>query len=708
MKRLSGSKRLTRLPVDSFTVAAEPKLCHHHCELMIMRAFQHHIHGKGYCFRMKPRREKKKLTKIDKAQASSPAWILSRSFCSTPSVRLSDDALNLYTRHDSLRKCGAPPKDPLGPSVDESVLTGWYSVINWLLRFILADPIDASFLKKVSHADVIESMDLYVRYEPQVALLYALGMVFFAAGIVGSVLYPQMRRRRMCGGDRTQDLNENMRCILQLYTAAYIVVLACILLGAMLMLASIFELRQSSLRHNDEFAVYIGAVQKFFRSMSVVAKQQQEANVNYLNELYRTMTDIGDNNPPVAESALLEGRLQTKEAAQEAMAQLIATSVSKTYNDSLFECRLFAKNGSDRIVKFCQAVVADAEKSLQSFVNVSSSLVKTDQLGVLSTLQHKSHWYIFLVLGSFLFLFLLYTGSFIMGMFHYNEDIPPTKRTDASNYAGTAMLFAIVLSFPVCAVLMLVTNTIMLVSLSVTNFACRPYEHIVITWPGSIVDVMVLDDTFDMFWPRDTRGRWFGKFLAGTTLQICRTGRVFDVIGGDYKLAVEGYGEYMTVAPPEIGTFYDDMKKKLWDKVGDMVEGYIKSLARGALNMRTNLSKFNPDCFRAYDGYEQAVGFICEGIIRNVNSFWTSLAFCLYMFTLLGTLSHFISKYFLRMDNYTYDGSEVESLTTTSEEGSSPKETEEEHRESGDKAEKTDKGEGGEKADLEPTQQASK
>ncbi|KAL1447890.1 hypothetical protein MTO96_044189 [Rhipicephalus appendiculatus] len=151
-------------------------------------------------------------------------------------------------------------KDPLGPSVDESVLTGWYSVINWLLRFILADPIDASFLKKVSHADVIESMDLYVRYEPQVALLYALGMVFFAAGI--------------------------------LYTAAYIVVLACILLGAMLMLASIFELRQSSLRHNDEFAVYIGAVQKFFRSMSVVAKQQQEANVNYLNELYRTMTDF--------------------------------------------------------------------------------------------------------------------------------------------------------------------------------------------------------------------------------------------------------------------------------------------------------------------------------------------------------------------------------------------------------------------------------
>ncbi|XP_075535341.1 uncharacterized protein LOC142570926 isoform X2 [Dermacentor variabilis] len=219
---------------------------------------------------------------------------------------------------------------------------------------------------------------------------------------------------------------------------------------------------------------------------------------------------------------------------------------------------------------------------------------------------------------------------------------------------------------------MLVTNTIMLVSLSITNFACRPYENIVISWPGRIVDVMVLDDTFDMFWPRKARGRWFGSFLAGTTLQKCRTGRVFDVIGGDYKLAVDGYSEYMTPGPPEVGAFYDDMKNKLWNKVGDMVEGYIKSLARGALNMRTNLSKFNPDCLLAYDGYEQGIGFICEGIIRNVNSFWTSLAFCLYMFTLLGTLSHFISKYFLRMDNYTYDGSEVESLTSTSEISLSP------------------------------------
>ncbi|KAG0427495.1 hypothetical protein HPB47_025456, partial [Ixodes persulcatus] len=46
------------------------------------------------------------------------------------------------------------------------------------------------------------------------------------------------------------------------------------------------------------------------------------------------------------------------------------------------------------------------------------------------------------------------------------------------------------------------------------------------------------------------------------------------------------------------------------------------------------------------------------------NSFWTALCFCLWVFLLLGIISHFMSKYFLRMVNYTYDGSEVESDLT--------------------------------------------
>ncbi|XP_077560604.1 uncharacterized protein LOC144175396 [Haemaphysalis longicornis] len=73
----------------------------------------------------------------------------------------------------------------------------------------------------------------------------------------------------------------------------------------------------------------------------------------------------------------------------------------------------------------------------------------------------------------------------------------------------------------------------------------------------------------------------------------------------------------------------------------------------------------NPPCFAAYKGYEDALGLLCRGIIRNVNAFWTALGFCLWMFMVLGCVSHFLSKYFLRMVNWTYDGSEVESFSST-------------------------------------------
>ncbi|KAL1484610.1 hypothetical protein MTO96_032495 [Rhipicephalus appendiculatus] len=76
---------------------------------------------------------------------------------------------------------------------------------------------------------MIETMDLYLQYEPQVFLVTLSGLFYMVAAFFGSVVYVQLRRRKQCGGDLTQDINENMRCVLQVYTAAYIVVLAGIL-----------------------------------------------------------------------------------------------------------------------------------------------------------------------------------------------------------------------------------------------------------------------------------------------------------------------------------------------------------------------------------------------------------------------------------------------------------------------------------------------
>ncbi|KAL3189967.1 hypothetical protein MRX96_020302 [Rhipicephalus microplus] len=63
----------------------------------------------------------------------------------------------------------------------------------------------------------------------------------------------------------------------------------------------------------------------------------------------------------------------------------------------------------------------------------------------------------------------------------------------SSNYAGLAMLLAVVLSFPICSVLMLITVSVMLVALTLTNYVCRPYESIIYD-TADITQVSLLDD----------------------------------------------------------------------------------------------------------------------------------------------------------------------------------------------------------------------
>ncbi|KAH6935820.1 hypothetical protein HPB50_010311 [Hyalomma asiaticum] len=252
------------------------------------------------------------------------------------------------------------------------------------------------------------------------------------------------------------------------------------------------------------------------------------------------------------------------------------------------------------------------------------------------------------------------------------------------------MLLAVVLSFPICSILMLVTVSLMPLALTLTNYVCRPYENIIYE-TADITHISLLDDTMRVIWPWNRRGKWFGNFLAGSTLTICNGGRMLEVIKGDYQDSVNTLAEQtftvqqlllsLTVDPrlifsvdhPEL-KFFEKMKSQLWDHVDKITEKFILWILRDVNDLVHAEHAGNPPCFAAYKGYEKSLGILCRGIIRNVNAFWTALGFCLWMFLLLGTVSHFLSKYFLRMVNWTYDGSEVESYTSTSSSSSSKSE----------------------------------
>lgn len=160
---------------------------------------------------------------------------------------------------------------------------------------------------------------------------------------------------------------------------------------------------------------------------------------------------------------------------------------------------------------------------------------------------------------------------------------------------------------------------------------------------------------------------------------------MFDIVQNDFSGSILGFIKKtenlrhllisLTVDPYVIllkdpvnkpAKYFDSMRQLLWDKLDNVIERFINEKIKMLRGEDHDEDVVNPLCFAAYQGYEGALRFVCHGMVRNVNAFWTALGFCTWLFTILGVLAHNLSKYFLRMVNYTYDGSEIESSSTTS------------------------------------------
>ncbi|XP_064480585.1 uncharacterized protein LOC135394058 isoform X5 [Ornithodoros turicata] len=547
---------------------------------------------------------------------------------------------NLSNDSDAWNRKG---QETLRRQDDDSLLSGWYDVISWFLNFILANPRDALFLRQFGGGvDMIEIMDKYFTYEPKVFVMYVTGFAYSILGLFGSVAYIQLRRRKRCGGDRTQDLTENMRCLLSVYTGIYILLLAGILMGSLLMMGSLFEMSRAI---------------------------KSEGQVGF-------------------EARIDEVGLYIKNASklQENFTQLISERINEQYNATIVEAGHLSHSASSLLIRFNAFLQADANHTIRSMGAIPRRVQDADSWKVLDTLQNKSVYYVVVVLIAFIILFTMYTGAFITGMFHHNEFLAPTKRSNYSNFAGLVMVGAIAISFPVCALLMVMTTVIMVLSVTLTNYVCLPYDKIVYGEADEpIQQVSLLDDTFSVFWPEQERGKWFGKFLAGTTLWKCNGGRLFDVIHNDFDTGIHSFINKtenlhhllssLAVDPRRIlddpspyiaQQDFDILKAMMWGHLENIVERFGDEKVQQIRSRDLDMDVVNPPCFAAYKGYERGFRYACHGLIRNINAFWTALGFCVWMFTILAIVSHNLSKYFLRMVNYTFDGSEVESTSSSS------------------------------------------
>ncbi|XP_064480583.1 uncharacterized protein LOC135394058 isoform X3 [Ornithodoros turicata] len=566
--------------------------------------------------------------------------------------------------------------------------------------------------------DMIEIMDKYFTYEPKVFVMYVTGFAYSILGLFGSVAYIQLRRRKRCGGDRTQDLTENMRCLLSVYTGIYILLLAGILMGSLLMMGSLFEMSRAIKSEGqvgfeariDEVGLYIKNASKHTQELNNMRKHFFDDLTNTLLQNFQpemskfllpivqgyTENFTSPTHPRALLRALdipkddfdMEAQTSTdyKSALQENFTQLISERINEQYNATIVEAGHLSHSASSLLIRFNAFLQADANHTIRSMGAIPRRVQDADSWKVLDTLQNKSVYYVVVVLIAFIILFTMYTGAFITGMFHHNEFLAPTKRSNYSNFAGLVMVGAIAISFPVCALLMVMTTVIMVLSVTLTNYVCLPYDKIVYGEADEpIQQVSLLDDTFSVFWPEQERGKWFGKFLAGTTLWKCNGGRLFDVIHNDFDTGIHSFINKtenlhhllssLAVDPRRIlddpspyiaQQDFDILKAMMWGHLENIVERFGDEKVQQIRSRDLDMDVVNPPCFAAYKGYERGFRYACHGLIRNINAFWTALGFCVWMFTILAIVSHNLSKYFLRMVNYTFDGSEVESTSSSS------------------------------------------
>ncbi|CAN8018555.1 unnamed protein product [Ixodes persulcatus] len=113
-------------------------------------------------------------------------------------------------------------------------LAGWYDLTTLLIKLMVEKPRKAGIARTVldksaaNTLDAIDTLDQVSSEQP-----YMLGLAFITAAyligyLLGAPVYFYLRSKKKCGGDRTQDITDSYRFVLQAITITYII---CVAIG---------------------------------------------------------------------------------------------------------------------------------------------------------------------------------------------------------------------------------------------------------------------------------------------------------------------------------------------------------------------------------------------------------------------------------------------------------------------------------------------
>lgn len=611
-----------------------------------------------------------------------------------------------------------------------SILAGWYDISRLMVSLLVAKPENADLISALVstnalNVDFIDLMDRFWSQQPSVFFFILLNICYMIALAIGAPLYFWARNRDMMGGDRTQDINEGYKFVLQALTIAFIICIAIVGLTLTITILTVYfqaplvtgprtglfadlrsvgtyarALGQDLLNLTDAQAKLLRRIHNATEPSHLVQLiyefflPQVESSTILMNmnssQRLHTLAELAQKHSRV--SSMLHAVEALKPALQKNITRFIATNFVEKYNAEI----TVALKEVPKALSFITRTARHIEEDLNTFLKSLGSFIyrfDDESRGSLTALFGIR----FLYYGSAsvivcVVLLLFFAISFLVGVATHDDTVAPTKRSMISERSGDALLLGIGMNSAFGFFVVLFTMIVMIIGILAEGYVCEPYRDLVRTQMPDSVSASVLDAVWDTVWSRKTRGKYFADLIPGHWFLNCDSDkRSIDLLPTSLKNRVQAVHnssaafaralskvevslEHVLPGKGPVGMsqpHYEQLKSWLADTTQQISVLWANSMKDEVAVELPKTDSESVECMQLFNVYDDAFRSFCELTLKNHNGWWLAMYVCLMLLGAMAVMSHHASRYFLKMVNYTYDGSEVES--TSSEEGSSAK-----------------------------------
>ncbi|KAH7950963.1 hypothetical protein HPB52_003409 [Rhipicephalus sanguineus] len=602
------------------------------------------------------------------------------------------------------------------------ILAGWYDISRLLVSFLVSKPKNADIIyamvsTNALNVDFIGLMDKFWAQQPSVFFFTLLSICYMVALAVGAPLYFWARSRDMMGGDRTQDINEGYKFVLQALTIAFVICIAIVGLTLVITVLTVFlqaplvtgqrtglfgdlrsvatyarDVGQELQNLTDTQAKLLRRIQKATEPSHLVEViyefflPQVESSTSYMSidsaQRLHVLAELAQKHSRV--SSMLRAVDALKADLQKKITKFIATNFVEKYNAEI----TLALNEVPKALNLITRTAKDIKDDLDTFLKSLKVFVSRFNDGSRESLTALFGTR-FLIYGSASalvcgVLVLFFSVSFLVGVSTHDDTIAPTKRSETSERSGDALLMGIGLNSGFGFFVVLFTMIIMIIGILADGYICEPYRDLVNSQMPDTASASVLDAVWDVVWNRQTRGKYFADLIPGHWFLNCDVDkRTIDLLPTTLKKKIEALHTESTAfatalrklkvsvedvlpakGPIDMSSkHYDQLKSWLADTTQQISVLWANSLKEQVNVELPKMDSDNVQCMQLFNVYDSAFHSFCEMTLKNHNGWWLAMYLCLGLLGAMSVMSHYASRYFLRMVNYTYDGSEVESTS---------------------------------------------